>query len=96
MFGLNDIGITKSYKEGAKARNNLLHYHDGKFYSKICCLCDILIGFNKEKSISFLKELNHKKVAKLFCQDMIDWGEITTDKTIKNKLKRGHILSQRL
>ena len=88
MFGLNDIGITKSYKEGAKARNNLLHYHDGKFYSKICCLCDRLIGFNKEKSISFLKELNHKKVAKFFHQDMIDWSEITTDETIKNKLKR--------
>lgn len=40
MLNVNPNVVNKSYKAAIEARNFMLHYKQGKFYSKVYYLCD--------------------------------------------------------
>ena len=79
--------INKSYKAAMKARNDMLHYRNGKFYPKVCCLCDRFIPFDKEELISLINDLHHPNVKPHFWKDSFDWTYITDCSSLQHKLR---------
>ena len=88
MIDINNDTIKRSYKVVMEARNNMLHCREGKFYPKVCCLCDRFIPWDKEQSISLQRDLQHSAVERFFNKDSLKWEYITGCEKIQNLLKR--------
>jgi len=88
MIDINNDTIKRSYKAVMEARNNMLHCREGKFYPKVCCLCDRFIPWDKEQSISLQRDLQHSAVKHFFHKDSLNWEYITDCEKIQKILKR--------
>ena len=74
--GVNQESINEAYISSAKARNNLtasiVDKHSGQYkhYAKVCCVCDRLIPYKKEKFVN-IKKFEHINIQNVMNNDNV-------------------------
>ena len=74
--GVNQESINEAYISSAKARNNLtasvVDEYSGQYkhYAKVCCVCDRLIPYKKEKFVN-IKKFEHINIQNVMNKDNV-------------------------
>ena len=75
-MGVNEEAIKEAYISSSRARNNLMgsiaddHTAQYKHCAKVCCVCDRLIPYKKERMLN-IKKFEHMNIQKVMNKDNV-------------------------